>query len=215
MPSTGSATSWPERSPRRVGGIPPVVDRLVAAILLVALAPVLVLVAIAVRLSSPGPVLHRASRVGLGGTNFEVLKFRSMRLGEPGTAVTSANDPRVTGVGRAIRSLKLDELPQLLNVVKGDMALVGPRPEDPRYVALYTDEQRRLLRVRPGVTSPATVRYRHEESILAAATDVEQTYITEVLPAKLAIDLEWLDRRTLATDVQVLVATLLATLRTR
>lgn len=187
-----------------------VFDALVAGLLLVLTSPIALVSAAAIRFSSRGPALYRATRVGRGGETFVMYKFRTMRADSAGSAVTMRGDHRVTGVGRVLRKLKLDELPQLVNVLKGDMSLVGPRPEDPKYVAGYTDEQRRILSVRPGITSPAVVRYRHEEAVLAAAEDLEAAYVDTVLPAKLAIDLDYIDRRTFRSDLGVLTATLRA-----
>lgn len=197
------------------GGIPPIVDRLIAIVALVVLSPVLALAGFAVRATSPGPMVHRAQRVGLNGQLFTLLKFRSMRVGGAGPAITTAGDARITPVGRVLRLTKLDELPQLINVARGEMAIVGPRPEDPRYVELYTREQRRLLSVRPGITSPASVRYRHEEAMLAASDDPDRAYVETVLPAKLAIDLAWLDNRSVFNDLKVIAETLAATIKTK
>ena len=164
------------------------------------------------KVSSPGPVFHRGERIGRGGKPFTLYKFRSMRVGDSGPAITRAGDPRVTPVGRFLRRTKLDELPQLLNIVSGDMSLVGPRPEAPRYVELYDDEQRRILSVRPGITSPASLVYRSEEEQLVGA-DWERLYVEAIMPAKLRIDLEYLDRRTLASDLRIIVRTIAALLR--
>ncbi|HEV2718526.1 MAG TPA: sugar transferase [Thermoanaerobaculia bacterium] len=179
---------------------------------LLLLSPLLLVVAAAVKLSSPGPALHRGERVGRGGKLFTLYKFRSMRLGPAGPAVTAANDPRVTPVGRLLRRTKLDELPQLINVLRGDMSLVGPRPEALRYVALYDDEQRRILSVRPGMTSPASLLYRREEEQLVGE-QWERHYIETIMPAKLRIDLEYLARRTVVSDLRVIAGTLAALLR--
>jgi lipopolysaccharide/colanic/teichoic acid biosynthesis glycosyltransferase len=124
-----------------------------------------------------------------------------------GPGITAAGDPRVTPVGAILRRTKLDELPQLVNVLFGDMSLVGPRPEDPRYVALYTDDQRATLRVRPGITSLASLRFRNEEQLLLGP-DWEDTYRNEVMPAKLAIELEYLERRSLLLDLRIVLATI-------
>lgn len=189
-------------------------DVVASAIGLVVLSPVLLTLALLVKLSSPGPVFYRAVRVGRFGVPFRLFKFRSMVVNadQIGPAVTGAGDPRVTPVGRFLRRTKLDELPQLINVLRGEMSLVGPRPEDPRYVAIYTDEQRKILNVRPGITSLASVRYRNEEAVLAGA-DWEQHYIEHVLPDKLAVDLEYARSATLWTDVRVIFGTLRSLLR--
>jgi len=181
------------------------VDGLCAAAGLILLSPVLAGAALAVKLSSPGPVLHRAVRVGRAGNPFAMLKFRTMVLGAvAGPGITSAEDPRVTPVGHVLRRWKLDELPQLVNVLRGEMSLVGPRPEDPRYVARYTPEQRRVLRVRPGLTSPASLRFFREESMLTGE-DWETAYLQRILPAKLSEDLEYLEHRSARSDLTILV----------
>ena len=160
--------------------------------LFVAIVP-LSLIALCIKLTSRGPVLYRQQRVGRHAKLFPILKFRTMvqnadRLG-PG--VTSGDDPRVTRVGRFLRRSKLDELPQLLNVLRGEMSFVGPRPESPKYVAHYTEEQREVLRVRPGITGVTQLRWRNEEAMLQGVDDLETYYIEQVMPAKLASDLEY------------------------
>ncbi len=174
---------------------------------LLLLAPLLLALAVAVRLDSAGPALFRQERVGRHGRPFRIAKFRTMRPGA-GPLVTAGGDPRVTRLGAWLRHWKLDELPQLWNVLRGDMSLVGPRPEVPRYVAHYPDDLRRcVLSVRPGITDPAAVRFRHEEALLAAATDPERCYVEEILPAKLALYADYVARRSFATDLGVLGAT--------
>ena len=146
-----------------------------------------------------------------------MYKFRSMRVDAEalGGQLTVSGDTRVTRVGAFLRASKIDELPQLINVLVGEMSLVGPRPEVPRYVALYTPEQRRVLEVRPGITDPASIRYRDESAVLARAADPERAYVEEVLPHKLAINLAYLERRSLASDVGVILATFWRLLRRR
>lgn len=180
---------------------------------LVVLSPVLLGCALAVRLDSPGPVLFRQVRVGRGGRPFQLLKFRSMRHGAAGAAVTSAGDARITGVGRMLRRSKLDELPQLLNVLRGDMSLVGPRPEVERYVRMFPEAYQRILSVRPGITDFAAIEYRDEERILAASGDPERAYVEQVLPAKIALYDRYLAERSLWTDLSLLAKTILAVLR--
>ncbi len=189
-------------------------DLIASALGLVILSPLLALIALLVCLTSPGPVFYRARRVGRGGREFTLYKFRSMvaDADRRGPGITTAGDPRVTPLGRILRRTKLDELPQLWNVLRGDMSLVGPRPEDPRYVALYTPEQRRVLDVRPGITSLASLEYRNEEAILRGP-DWEQRYIHEVMPAKLAIDLRYVQGATLFSDILIILRTLLALFR--
>jgi lipopolysaccharide/colanic/teichoic acid biosynthesis glycosyltransferase len=160
------------------------------------------------------PVLYRATRIGQNGRPFTLLKFRSMRTQPIGPRITRAGDARVTRVGRFIRPTKLDEIPQLLNVLLGDMSIVGPRPEDPRYLAFYTLDQRRLLRIRPGLTSPATIRYRGEEALLPASPErAEAVYVAEILPAKLKIDLSYFASRSIRDDIVIILGTLRAILR--
>jgi lipopolysaccharide/colanic/teichoic acid biosynthesis glycosyltransferase len=175
---------------------------------LVVLSPLFFVIAIAVRLNSRGPVFYRARRVGRHGKEFLLYKFRSMitDADQIGPGITSAQDNRITSVGRFLRRTKLDELPQLINVVRGEMSLVGPRPEDPRYVELYTPEQREILRYRPGITSMASFTYRNEEQLLSG-DDWERMYVDQVMPAKLTIDLEYARRANLFTDVWLILRT--------
>jgi lipopolysaccharide/colanic/teichoic acid biosynthesis glycosyltransferase len=178
---------------------------------LILLSPVLFVVAVLIKLDSPGPALYLGQRVGKDGRLFRVYKFRTMSAGAHriGPAITAAGDPRITRVGRFLRRSKLDELPQLLNVVKGEMSLVGPRPEDPRYVTLYSAEQCEVLRVRPGITSAASLVYRDEATLLSDP-DWERRYVHEILPHKLAIELEYLAHRRLASDLGLVVRTVLS-----
>jgi lipopolysaccharide/colanic/teichoic acid biosynthesis glycosyltransferase len=174
---------------------------------LVLVSPLLLVIAVAVKCTSAGPVLYRARRVGKDGRLFHLYKFRSMVAdGGTGPRITSSGDTRVTAVGRLLRKTKLDELPQLFNTLIGDMSLVGPRPEDPEYVRLYSVEQRRVLSVKPGITSMATVLHRHEEQMLTGP-DSEETYRREILPAKLRIELEYLTHRTWSSDMLILMQT--------
>jgi lipopolysaccharide/colanic/teichoic acid biosynthesis glycosyltransferase len=180
---------------------------------LVVLSPLLLLIALMIRLTSPGPALYRAARIGKDAIPFQLYKFRSMVVDADriGPAITVGQDPRVTPIGRMLRRTKLDELPQLLNVLRGDMSLVGPRPEDPRFLEQYTREQRRVLDVRPGITSPASVAYRNEEALLRGS-DWERVYREQLLPAKLALDLEYAKEPTLRRDVAILLKTAVALL---
>jgi len=186
------------------------VDVMAAGGGLVLLAPVLVLLALMVKWTSPGPVFFGQERVGRGGRNFRILKFRTMVADAErrGLHITAGGDPRITPVGRFLRRYKMDELPQLWNVLAGDMSLVGPRPEVAKYVALYSPEQRRVLEVRPGITDPASLAYRHEEALLAQAADPERFYVETVMPAKLRINLDYINHRTFVRDFAVLLRTL-------
>lgn len=184
-----------------------VFDVVVATLAIIVTVPLWFVIAVAIKAASRGPVIYRAARVGKNGRTFQILKFRTMTPddGPAGPLVTRLGDPRVTFLGQWLRRTKLDELPQLVNVLRGDMSLVGPRPEDPHYVALYSDEQRRVLTVRPGIVGPAAIEYRHEEAVLASAEDFERAYIEVVLPRKLQIDLEYVDHHSLWGDVKILL----------
>ena len=188
-----------------------VFDLVAAGAGLLVLSPLFAVLALVVKITSPGPVFYRAVRVGRHGENFRALKFRSMVAGADrvGPGITRAGDPRITPVGGFLRRTKLDELPQLINVVKGDMSLVGPRPEDPRYVALYSPQQRQVLAARPGITSPASLQFRNEAETLAGP-GWEKLYVDEIMPRKLQIELEYLQRRTLLTDLGVIWRTVLS-----
>jgi lipopolysaccharide/colanic/teichoic acid biosynthesis glycosyltransferase len=177
---------------------------------LVLLSPILVGVAAAIRLGSPGPILYRARRVGRGGRPFSMWKFRTMvvdadRIGGPST---SNDDPRVTVVGRRLRTYKLDELPQLLNVVAGDMSLVGPRPEVQQYVDLMTAEERQILDVRPGITDWATLWNPDEGAVLAGSRDPERAYLEQIRPEKIRWQLEYVRRRSFLVDLSILARTI-------
>jgi lipopolysaccharide/colanic/teichoic acid biosynthesis glycosyltransferase len=187
-------------------------DVCVSAVALIVLAPLLALVAIAVKFTSPGPVLYSSKRIGRDGHPFTLYKFRTMGAGSAaGPSITAAGDQRITPLGRLLRRSKIDEIPQLFNVIKGDMSLVGPRPEVERYVALYTPEQRLVLAVKPGITSPASIAYRNEESLLSGA-DWERQYVDHVMPDKLRRELEYLSRRTLWSDIRLILETVRAIL---
>ena len=183
-------------------------DIVASSIGLVLLSPVFFVIAGCIRLDSRGPVFYLANRIGKDGRPFRLYKFRTMVINadKVGPAITVADDARVTFVGRLLREYKLDELPQLINVFLGHMSLVGPRPEVPEYVTHYTDEQRRLLSVRPGMTSAASIRFS-DESTLLQGDDWEQIYLKQVLPEKLAIDLAYLNERSWSRDVGLIMQT--------
>ncbi len=155
--------------------------------------------------------VHR--RVGQGGREFGLVKFRTMRRSSRGANVTVAGDTRITPVGRVLRRLKLDELPQLLNVLTGQMSIVGPRPETADFVAVYTNEQRRILAFKPGLTDPASLKYRHEEKILAKYPDPVDAYKSIVMPDKIAVSLDYQQRRTFVSDLTIILRTIIAIFR--
>ncbi len=172
--------------------------------------PILGAAALAMRVSGDrGPIFFRAIRVGEGGRPFQALKLRTMRTEFAGPAVTAAGDARVTRLGRFLRRTKLDELPQLWNVLRGEMSLVGPRPEDPRFVDWSDPLHRTVFSARPGITGPAQIRFRHEENLLAAE-DLERIYLERILLAKLLLDNAYLQRRSLGADLRILGRTVLA-----
>ena len=209
------AADGPSSKPVR-HGIPRPVEAILAGCGLLVSLPVVAVAAVLVRATSRGPALFRQERVGLGGKSFTLFKLRTMRLSESGPQVTARGDDRITPIGRVLRQSKLDELPQLWNVVKGDMSLVGPRPEVPRYVDPRDPSWREVLGVRPGITDPVTLRLRDEETLLAGVDgDPERFYRERLLPEKLREYLLYLQTRTAWTDVEVLYKTVLAILSPR
>jgi lipopolysaccharide/colanic/teichoic acid biosynthesis glycosyltransferase len=182
-------------------------DVTVASAVLAVASPLWLAAAIAIKLESAGPVFHRATRIGRNGKPFTLFKFRSMvsDATEVGPGITRDGDPRITRVGGLLRKLKIDEMPQLINVIRGEMSIVGPRPEDPRYVSLYTLEQLRVLSVRPGMASPAFIKYRHEESLLAAlGSGMESVYVSRIMPEKLRMDNDYIDHQSFLHDMAIL-----------
>jgi len=192
------------------------IDFAIASVGLILLLPLFVLVAILIKLDTAGPVFYRQQRVGFGGRAFGIFKFRTMVPGadKMGSRLTVKHDPRVTRIGQILRWFKIDELPQLINVLIGDMSLIGPRPEDPHFVAFYTPEQRRVLSVRPGIVGPSQILGRDElESYPEGLKDTEAYYIQHILPDKLARDLAYVNSRSFAGDMLLLGRGLWATLR--
>lgn len=189
--------------------MPRVVEGVLAFVAILVLFPLLATIGLLVRLHDGGSIVYRGLRVGRHGTLFHLYKFRTMiqDADNAGAAITTSGDTRITPLGRRLRRSKFDELPQLINVLRGEMSFVGPRPEHPAYVALYNSEQREILAYRPGITSPASLAYRHEENMLSAENWEEQ-YVQVVLPRKLSIDLAYFKRRTWITDMGVLLRTL-------
>ena len=184
-------------------------DILVSGIGLIYLSPLLLIVAIWIKLDSPGPVFYRQVRVGRYNKDFRIFKFRSMRIGsDKGSLVTiGGRDPRITRSGYFIRKFKIDELPQLINVLIGDMSLVGPRPEVRHYVNYWTPEQMHVLDVRPGITDPASIKYRNENELLAQAEDPEKYYIEVIMQEKIKLYLEYAEKSSFWYDIKLIFQT--------
>jgi len=190
-------------------------DVLVAVAGLLVLSPLFALVALAIKLTSRGPVFFRQERVGRNFRPFRIYKFRTMVVDAPrlGGQITAGRDPRITSIGHLLRKTKLDELPQLLNVLSGEMSLVGPRPEVPKYVEMFRPQFAEVLSVRPGITDLASVKYRDENEILGQADDPEAAYVNQVLPDKLALATEYVRRASFWFDVRLIFATFWKVLR--
>ncbi|NNE55872.1 MAG: sugar transferase [Flavobacteriales bacterium] len=189
---------------------------IIAALLgLVLLSPFLIILSAFVALSGKGGVFFIQQRVGLDGKLFGLYKFRSMHPGSEakGQLTVGERDPRVTKIGLFLRKYKLDELPQLINVLKGEMSVVGPRPEVPRYVELYSEEQMRVLTVRPGLTDYASLTYFDEDKLLGEAENSEEVYIQEIMPQKLNLNLQYIDERNFVKDLKLIFLTLIKILR--
>jgi lipopolysaccharide/colanic/teichoic acid biosynthesis glycosyltransferase len=187
-----------------------VLEIVLSSLGLVVVSPVFLLAALAVKLNSDGPIFFRQKRIGRNFKPFSILKFRSMVEDAPqrGAAITAGDDPRITPVGRVLRATKIDELPQLINVLRGEMSLVGPRPEVPKYVELFRNDYEEILRIRPGITDPASLPYHDEAAILAQAEDPEREYVEHVLPEKIRLAKQYVARSSVAFDLRVIVATL-------
>ena len=177
---------------------------------LILLSPFFLLIALIIKISSSGPVLYKQSRIGLNGVEFSVYKFRTMRLNSDklGLITVGGRDPRVTPIGYYLRKYKLDELPQLINVLIGDMSLVGPRPEVKKYVDLYTLDQRKVLSIRPGITDWASIYYRDENEILGNSTDPEMDYIEKVMPDKLKLNLIFIENYGPVEFIKIIFSTI-------
>ncbi|MFC0247362.1 sugar transferase [Citricoccus parietis] len=182
-----------------------VLDTVVSAAALVVTSPALAVVAVTIKATSPGPVLFTQERVGQYGRTFKIHKFRTMRPDHDGLAVSGTGDPRVTRIGTILRKTKLDEIPQFYDVLRGDMSLVGPRPEVPEYVAQWPTEMRPIiLSVKPGITDPASIEFRNEGDELALARDPESHYVDSILPRKAAAYVDYVQRRSLVGDLKIL-----------
>lgn len=190
-------------------------DVFCSLMVLTILLPFWLLIALAIALESRGGVFYKQVRVGKNNKDFYLYKFRSMRVGsdKKGLLTVGERDNRITRVGYFIRKYKIDEFPQLFNIVKGDMSIVGPRPEVRKYVDMYSPEQMRVLSVRPGLTDLASIKYVHENEVLAASDNPEQTYIDEVMPAKLELNLEYIDNQSIGYDLMLIFKTFAAILK--
>lgn len=186
-------------------------DIVMSFIGLILLSPIFLVIAIWIKLDSKGPVFYKQNRVGKDGKDFKIFKFRSMRQGsdKQGLITVGGRDPRVTNSGYYIRKYKLDEFPQLINVFLGDMSIVGPRPEVRKYVDLYTEEQLKVLSVRPGITDIASIKYRNENDLLEKAEDADKMYIEIIMPDKLKYNLEYINKKSFIYDIRLIFETLL------
>lgn len=184
-------------------------DILLSGIGLLIISPLFLIVAIWIKLDSPGPIFYRQVRVGRYNKDFRIFKFRSMRIGsDKGSLVTiGGRDPRITPSGYFIRKFKIDELPQLINVLVGDMSLVGPRPEVRHYVNYWTEEQMHVLDVRPGITDPASIKFRNENELLAQAEDPEKYYIEVIMQEKIKLYLDYVKKNSLWYDIKLIFQT--------
>lgn len=190
-------------------------DILMSLIGIIILSPFYIIISIMIKLDSKGPVFFKQIRVGRGEKNFKILKFRTMVTDaeQRGAQITVGRDSRITRVGHFLRKSKLDEIPQLFNVLKGDMSLVGPRPEVPKYTKYYNNQQRRIFEIRPGITDYASIKYRDENEILAQSENPEETYIEEIMVDKLKLNLQYLSERSLFTDIKIIFMTILKILK--
>lgn len=190
-------------------------DIVLSACALAVLWPLLLLIALAILIDDPGPVFYRQVRVGRNGKTFRIFKFRSMVMDadKKGLAITVGRDSRITRVGAVLRKTKLDELAQLLNVLLGQMSFVGPRPEVPKYVELYTPYQRQVLLVRPGITDYASIAYRNENDLLAGAPNPEAMYIEQIMPDKIELNMKYLREISPLADIRLILKTIVAVIK--
>ena len=176
---------------------------------LILLSPFMIIIAILIKLDSKGPIFFKQVRVTKNGREFKIFKYRTMRVGsDKFSQITVGKDSRITKVGDFLRKYKLDEIPQLINVLIGDMSLVGPRPEVPKYVALYTEEQKEILKVRAGITDYASIEFSNENDILANETDPEKAYIEKIMPRKIELNKKYLSEISVITDIKIILLTI-------
>ena len=176
---------------------------------LILLSPFMLIIAILIKLDSKGPIFFKQVRVTKNGREFKIFKYRTMRVGsDKFSQITVGKDSRITKVGDFLRKYKLDEIPQLINVLIGDMSLVGPRPEVPKYVELYTEEQREILKVRAGITDYASIEFSNENDILANETDPEKAYIEKIMPRKIELNKKYLSEISILTDIKIILLTI-------
>jgi lipopolysaccharide/colanic/teichoic acid biosynthesis glycosyltransferase len=190
-------------------------DIIISFVGLVILSPILLVISITIKLTSSGPIFFKQIRVGRYEKNFKILKFRTMVVDaeKKGAQITVGRDSRITGIGHFLRKYKLDELPQLFNVLVGDMSLVGPRPEVPKYTQYYNKEQRSIFQIRPGITDYASIKYSDENELLAKSSQPEKTYIEEIMVDKLNLNLQYLRERSVVTDIKIIMNTILKIVR--
>lgn len=176
---------------------------------IILLLPFLIIIAICIKIESKGPLFYKQIRIGRGGDKFVLLKFRTMLIGSDklGFLTIGMNDPRITSVGMFLRKFKIDELPQLINVIKGDMSIVGPRPEVPKYVDLYTEEQKKVFSIRPGITDYASIKFANENEILALSENPEKTYIDEIMPYKIEMNMKYINNPKISLYFLILILT--------
>ena len=176
---------------------------------LIILLPFMLIIAILIKFDSKGPIFFKQIRVTKGGREFKILKYRTMRAGsDKYSQITVGKDERITKIGSFLRKYKLDEIPQLINVLIGDMSLVGPRPEVPKYVALYTDEQKEILKVRAGITDYASIEFSNENDLLALEKDSEKAYIEKIMPKKIELNKKYLSEISMLTDIRIILLTI-------
>jgi len=181
-------------------------DLMITLPMLLLVSPFFLIIALLIKIGSNGPVFYKQTRVGLNNNDFKIFKFRTMHINadKAGLLTVGGRDPRVTPIGFFLRKYKLDELPQLLNVLFGSMSLVGPRPEVRKYVDLYNAEQQKVLTVKPGITDYASIEYSEENDLLAKSSDPEKTYIEEIMPAKLLLNQKYIAEKSIITDIKII-----------